>query len=85
MDGPPQQRDPRRVAGAVLVLLVGGAIAVVSLRQLRLARGHRDVAGLAVGAVVTGVILFVTVTAILAPDVWGGLFRFVTDLYEGGS
>ena len=64
------------MGGALLALVVGGGFVVVALRQARMSRGHRDVAGFSMGLMLTGLAVFATLTAIVAPGMWSGLYRF---------
>ena len=73
------------VLGAVVALILGGAVTAIAWRRTMLARGHRDVAGFSLGLALTGVVAFATITAVLAPGMWSGLYDAITGIYGGNS
>lgn len=68
--------------GTLVAVVFGLGAAAVAWKRTLLARGHRDVAGFALGAAVTAVLLLATASAVIAPELWAHLYRLVMPGYD---
>jgi hypothetical protein len=70
--------------GTLVVVVFGLGGTSVAWKRTLLSRGHRDVGGFALGVAVTATLLAATVSAIVAPGLWLGLYRLLIGGFGGG-
>lgn len=63
--------------GTVVAAMLGASAAGLAWRKALLARSHRDVGGFALGSTVAAVMVLLTISLLVAPDLWLDAYRAV--------